>query len=185
MINIIKTNKRLLIRWLIANFLAWPIGLFIAIILSYTVVNIFHPEETNLILGLGIGFSVGISQWFVLKKYLKISKWWMIIPCIFIGIPFAILIMMEENGNTLPVLFNIDEAGQILFFFTAGVLTGIFQIIVFKGTLSNSYSWIILSGIAWAASLAYNQILLSGIIMGLITGFGLIILIRKKVILTS
>ena len=73
------------------------IGLFIAIILSYTVVNIFHPEETNLILGLGIGFSVGISQWFVLKKYLKISKWWMIIPCIFIGIPFAILMMMEEE----------------------------------------------------------------------------------------
>ena len=68
---------RSIIRWLASNTIAWPLGLLVAIILSHLIVNIFHPEETNLIDGLCLGLGIGFAQWQVLKTLMRINILWL------------------------------------------------------------------------------------------------------------
>jgi hypothetical protein len=68
---------RSIIRWLASNTIAWPLELLVAIILSHLIVNIFHPEETNLIVSLCLGLGIGFAQWQVLKTLMRINILWL------------------------------------------------------------------------------------------------------------
>ena len=169
-----KFDKQFLIRWLTANFIAWPIGLILAIILSYSIVNIFHPKETNLIVGFGIGVSVGFAQWFVLKNIINLTKWWIVASGLGIGIPYATLILLKESNVLLPSLFNIEGFYWGMTYFASGAIVGIIQMKMLRTIFSNSYLWIIISCIAWGLALSLNSFLISGIIIGLITALAFV-----------
>lgn len=68
-----KNRKQLFGRLVLATGIAWPVGIILAIVLYFAVVNQFYPKEANLIVGLCLGTGVGYSQWLIMKKYFKIS----------------------------------------------------------------------------------------------------------------
>lgn len=162
-------DKHLLFRWMIANFLGCFLGLILAIVFSYAVVNIFHPEETNLILGLGYGVGIGFAQWYILKSHLNLSKWWILASALGIGIPFATIILLEEGGYIFPEIFNIDGSSIGLIFFLSGIIVGFFQMKMISSKFSKSYLWVLASCLAWGIALSLNSILFFGVIIGLIT----------------
>jgi len=178
----IKMNPTVksIIRWVAANFMAWPMGLLLAIILSYLVVNIFHPEETNLIVGLCLGFSMGLAQWLVLKSLIKIGKLWFVVSVIGIGLPYGWVILYLEAGNKIPLVFNIEGVFMAILFFICGAFVGLIQCRIESFNMGKSYIWVLLSGIAWSISITLNSFLFSGFIFGLVTLAPFVFLLKKR-----
>ena len=181
----IKANPvlKLMIRWIAANFIAWPLGILLAIILSYLVVNIFHPEETNMIIGFSVGISIGFAQWMLIKTFIKSNFLWFVVPSIGIGLPYGWIIMQVEAGNNLPIFLNTEGVFMAVIFFICGAIVGLIQSQLISINRSKSYLWILLSGLAWSISITLNSFLFSGLIIGLVTSP--FILILKKIDIES
>jgi len=186
-INSIKKNPsfKLIINWLIANTIAWPLGLLLAIIFSYLIVNIFHPEETNLIVGLCAGITIGFAQWKVLKKFMKISVLWIVVTGIGIGFPYAWVTVHLESGKNLPLLLNTEGVFMAVLFFVCGAFVGLIQTQFKLIKINKPYIWIFLSGIAWSISITLNSFLLSGLIIGFVTLPAFILILKERKIEAS
>jgi len=179
--NSLKINPSLkpVINWLIANTIAWPLGLLLAIILSYLIVNFFHPEETNLIVGLGVGIAIGFAQWQVLKKLISSGVLWIVVTGIGIGFPYAWVIVHIESGKNLPLLFNTEGVFMAILFFVCGAFVGLIQSQLILIKMTKSYIWILLSGIAWSISITLNSFLFSGLVIGLVTLTAFILILKE------
>lgn len=177
-----KTNLRnkLMLKWVIANFIAWPVGIILAIILSHLIVNIFHPEETNLIVGLCVAFSIGFAQWLILKGLFKTSYVWFVIPSLAIGLPYGWMIFHLEAGKELPLLLNTQGLFMGVIFFICGAFIGFFQSRLKSIKSSRTILWILISAIAWGVSISLQSFLFSGLIIGFITLTPFILLIKEK-----
>ncbi|MFA6598142.1 MAG: hypothetical protein WCS69_10495 [Ignavibacteriaceae bacterium] len=174
-----KTEKQFLGRLVLATGIAWPVGIILAIVLSYAVVNQFYPKETNLIVGLCLGALVGYSQWFVLKKYFKISTWWIWASTIGIGLPFVAEVNYLEFSGSENSLIKSEFLGQIIVLSIGGLLTGLFQLKIIKALSKRSIRWIIISTLAWGISWA--GFFLGGVILGLIIGLAMLRLLELSV----
>lgn len=172
-------NFKLIMTWIITNTIAWPLGVLLAIILSYAIVNIFHPEETNLIIGFSVGIATGFAQWKVLKKLMKMNILWIVVPGIGIGIPYAWVTIHVESGNHLPLLLNTEWIFMAILFFICGAFVGLIQSLLKSIKITKSYIWILLSGIAWSISITLNSFLFSGLVVGLVTLNAFILILKK------
>lgn len=175
-----KPNLNLIIIWLVANTIAWPLGILLAIILSYAIVNIFHPEETNLIIGFSAAITIGFAQWKVLKKLMKISMLYIVAPGIGIGFPYAWVTINIESGNNLPLLLNTEWVFMAILFFICGAFVGLIQSRLKSINTGKSYIWILLSGIAWSISITLNSFLFSGLFIGLVTLAAFILILKER-----
>lgn len=173
-------NVKLMIRWVAANTIAWPLGILLAIILSYLIVNIFHPEETNLIIGLCVGFSIGFAQWRVLKSIRTMSLLWFVVPAIGIGLPYGWYIMQVEAGNSLPLIWNTEGVFMAVLFFACGAMVGLIQSKLKSFPRTRSYIWVLLSGLGWGVALMLNSFLLSGLVIGLLTLVTFILFLKER-----
>lgn len=174
-----KTEKQFLGRLVLVTGIAWPVGIILAIVLSYAVVNQFYPKETNLIVGLCLGAVVGYSQWSVLKKYFKISTWWIWASTIGIGLPFVAEVIYFEFGGSGNDLFKSELLSQIIILSVGGLLTGLLQIKIIKSLSKRSFRWIIINTLAWGIS--WTGFFLGGVILGLITGLAMLRLLGLSV----
>lgn len=183
-------GKKFLQNWILANSVGWLVGLIGAILLSYLVVNMFYHKETNLILGLCIGASVGYAQWFVLKKKFKINSSWGLVCAVCMGIPFIVEVILEESGYKITYFQgNYEFLGRLLFGVIVGLVIGLLQIRYLKPYFKKAGWWIVASsvgwGICWLSSLvpmplSILGILLGGVLLGLITGYGIIWMSRSE-----
>ena len=178
----IKANPvlKLMIRWIAANFIAWPLGVLLAIILSHLVVNIFHPEETNLIVGLCVAFSIGFAQWLIIKRLVRTTFLWFVVPSIGIGLPYGLMIMQVEAGNDLPLLLDTEGIFMAVILFICGAIVGLIQSQLIFINRFKPYLWILLSGLSWSISITLNSFLFSGLIIGLVTLSVFILPLRNK-----
>jgi hypothetical protein len=184
-----QLKKHFLAYWLLANFIGWLAGGIGAIILSYLVVNIFYPKETNLILGLCIGAGVGYTQWFVLKRKIKISSLWGLVCTICMGIPFIIDVIMEESGHKIPYFQgNYEFLGRLIFGIIEGLVIGLLQMQFLKPYFKKAAWWIAVSSTGWGICFLVSSfpmpyamlgVIVGGILLGLITGFGIIWITRS------
>ena len=171
-----KIQKRFLVRWILATGIAWPVGIFLGFVLSYAIVNLFYPKETNLILGLCIGTAVGFAQWLVLKKSIKKSGWWILYSAIGIGTPFIVEVILEEAGIVFPGLFDNVYLSWFIIGCIGGFLNGLLQMSIFNTYLPHSGWWIGISTIGWGIAFLSFQIVgsiglvVGGVILGAITG---------------
>ncbi len=177
--NIIFDNS-FIVKWVISNFLGFILGMIVAIILSYSILNLFHPEETNMLLGLGYGLGIGFVQWYLLNRIFKLSKLWILMSALGIGIPYAGIILLMESGFIFHPILGVKDFYIGFIFFMSGLLVGFLQMILLKPKFSRSYYWIIVSCLAWGIALSLNSILFSGIIMGIISLLSLIWGIKYK-----
>ena len=175
-LKLTKTEKQFLGRLVLATGIAWPVGIILAIVLSYVVVNQFYPKETNLIVGLCLGAVVGYSQWLIMKKYFKISTWWIWANTIGIGIPFVAEVIYVELGGSDTGLIKSELLGQIITLGIGGLLTGLLQIKIIKSLSKRSIWWISISTFAWGIS--WVGYFLGGVILGLLTGITILRLLE-------
>lgn len=180
--NSIKNNPnlKLIMTWIVAHTIAWPLGVLLAIILSHLIVNIFHPEETNLIIGFSVGITIGFAQWKVLKKLMKMNMLWIVVPGLGIGFPYGWVTMHVESGKHLPLLLNTEWIFMAILFFICGAFVGLIQTQLKSINITKPYIWILLSGIAWSISITLNSFLFSGLVIGLVTLTGFILIINQN-----
>lgn len=174
-----QDEKKFLGRWVLANGIGWPVGFIVAIILSYGVVNLFYSKETNLIAGLCLGAGVGYSQWFIIKKYFKMSAWWIFAAAIGIGLPFIIdVIYFELSGNEIGIT-EIEIVDQAIALFIGGLLTGLLQYNMFKSLTPKYIGWIFISALAWGTG--WFGLIFGGVILGLISGISILRIFKLQV----
>ena len=179
-----QLEKKFLLNWVTANGIGWPLGFISAIILSNLIVNIFYHKETNLILGLCIGASVGYAQWFVLKRNFKISSLWGLVCTVSMGVPFIAIVVMDENNYEIPSFSGDYEFfGRLIFGLVMGLVIGLVQTQFLKPYFKKAAWWIPASSVGWGIcflassapmSLSIPGILLGGVLLGLITGYAII-----------
>ena len=182
-----QVEKRFLGQWVLATSIGWPVGIFLAFLLSYGVVNLFYPKETNLILGLCLGAGVGYSQWHIINKYFKISAWWIWASAIGIGLPFVVEVLLDELGGVEYGLVN-DILGQFITGVIGGLLIGLLQINVVKSLSKKGIWWIFISPLAWGISWLSTEIaevvgifIIGGVVHGAITGIAFLWLLKFPV----
>jgi len=171
-LKLTKFEKKFLGRWVLANSISFPVGIIVAIVLSYAVVNLFYPKETNLIVGICLGGIVGFSQWFVLKKYIKIGIWWIFSCSIGIGIPFIVAVVIFELTGTDPSIVGVEIIDHGIVMFIGGLITGLLQVRMVSDFSSKGIWWIIISGFAWG--IGWFGLILGGAVLGLISGIALL-----------
>jgi len=174
-----QDEQKFLGKLTIATGIAWPVGLIVTIVLSYGVVNLFYPKDTNLIAGLCIGAVVAFSQWLIMKRYFKIGTWWIFAAAIGMGLPFVIeFIFFELRGNELSIT-GIELLEPAVFLFVCGLITGLLQYSSLKLLTSKFRWWIIISALAWG--LGWFGLMLGGVIFGLISGITFLRLFKLPV----
>lgn len=89
--------KRDSIKWFLYTLVSWYLSIIVSIVLSYAIVNKFHPEETNMLLGFGADLCIGLVQWLLLRKSHSVSFYWLLAHAFGIGIPFEIGVLGMEG----------------------------------------------------------------------------------------
>ena len=176
---------------MIAVSFSWPISILLAILLSHLIINPFFPKETNLIVGLCLGGATGFAQWILLKKYFKISLWWIFAAAIGIGVPVALIVISEEMGIVLPEPLNNENVSIIVSSFIGGLLTGILQAPLLKSVTKYAIWWIPISTACWGIAMfpgIYIEgfiLVIGGFILAALSGYAIMQLLKypKKEVL--
>ncbi|UCH11541.1 MAG: serine/threonine protein kinase [Fidelibacterota bacterium] len=169
-----------LVKWVLATGIGWPVGFIVAIVLSYTVVHLLYPKETNLILGLCLGGVIGFSQWYATRKHIKISAWWIAASAIGIGIPFIVGVVATELGVREPDLLKNVILDRTVIGITGGLLTGLLQVLIVKSISRKATWWIAISTLAWGVSWLVTAIgapvglIFGGVVLGVMGGIGIL-----------
>jgi hypothetical protein len=170
----------LLAKWFIATAIGWIVGVIMAIVLSYAVVNLFYKEETNLIVGLSIAFFVGLAQMIAARGALPFSWRWIWGSTLGIGIPSMIAILIaERTGTGTSFGWWLVLLGVI-----GAAITGIIQAGVLKGHALRPKCWIGASVISWGLVWLSNVIIgengmaVGGLVLGAVGGVMLVVRVR-------
>lgn len=185
-----KLEIKFLGNWILANGIGWVVGSIGAFVLSTFVVNIFYEKETNLIVGLCVGASIGYAQWLVLKRYYKISSFWGLICTLCLGIPFIVGVLLYESGinaRSFPgehLILSLPIFGLIV-----GSVIGILQMKFLRPYFRKASRWVLVSSIGWGICelvlsvpmpMATVAMLSAGVLLGVVTGFGIIWMNRSE-----
>ena len=180
----IKFKKDFFLNWMLVVSGSWPISIILAIILSHIIINPFYPKETNLIVGLCLGGTTGFAQWILLKKYFKISLWWIFASAIGIGVPFALIVISEEMGIVLPEPLNNENVSIIVSSCIGGLLTGLLQAPLLKSVTKYSIWWIPISTVCWGIAMfpgIYIEgfiLVVGGVILAALSGYSIMKLLK-------
>jgi hypothetical protein len=181
------------IFWVMANGTGTAIGVaiyfFLAISLGFFRLSL-PEQQTNLEIALGIvlgdfkasipfGSIIGVMQWFVLRKHITNSGFWIVTSAIamFIGI---------TSSDVLPLFFKLPQMPNLfLLWFLFGGVSGVLQWIILRKQINYSGLWIPVNIIAGSLAGVFGPEL--GIIggsigwamTGIFTGGILFILLQK------
>jgi hypothetical protein len=169
-------------RWLLGTTIGWFVGILLAIGLSYAIVGLFYPEESNLIVGLVLGAAVGLAQVIAVRRLLPLTQRWVWGATVGLGIPFIIGVVVSATwfkGN------EVSDMWLVLVAVVGGMLSGLFQAPTLRRHVPRARWWIPASlvswGAAWLASLAWAEagVLLGGVVLGTLSGLSLIWILQS------
>ena len=173
-------------RWFLATVIGYFVGVVVAIVLSYTIVNLFHPEGTNLIVGLGVGAGIGFAQVIAVRRVLPLNLRWTWGAIVGFGLPFTVdLLLLDEAW------FGAVEASVVWLIpivIVAGAFAGAIQTAALRRHTHRAGWWIWTSVVSWGVpSLIFfslddpGQALLIGVLVsGALSGAFLIWLVRTS-----
>jgi hypothetical protein len=138
-------------QWIMATTLGWVLGRFL------------FPNLAAVMIGIGLG----IFQWLILQH--RIGNAWRWIVATAIGWAFGALI----------IEFFLPPGQDFIAGLLSGVMIGIPQWLILKQEVSWSFWWIMINIVAWTTGMAFLPgVMLTGVIVGALTGIALILLIR-------
>lgn len=131
---------------------------------------------------IGLGLAVGIAQWFILRRIVQRSQWWILASTLgWCGIFFSLTIMLytavpapgsPEFGQ--PFLVRLPLAGRAIAQVTiAGALMGLFQWMILRSSLRQSWLWILANALIML--LVALGVFILGYNIGGLTGMGIFI----------
>ncbi|WP_066381043.1 hypothetical protein [Anabaena sp. CA = ATCC 33047] len=100
---------------------------------------------------LGLGLSVGTAQWFILRRIVPRSQWWILASALgWCGIAFTLTVMLYTATSApgspdfgQPFWIRLPAAwGAIAQVTLAGALMGLFQWLILRATVRQSFWWI-------------------------------------------
>lgn len=121
-----------------------------------------------------IGIAIGVFQWFVLRDIIHNAWRWIIAT------------MIGWLVGSIILMLVIPQSPDFLAGIISGVGVGIAQYIVLRREIYLAGWWIVINIVAWTTGMAYlSGILLTGVVVGVITGFALELLLRNKIQIKS
>jgi len=169
-----------LILWIPATLIGWFGGIAIAIVLTYSVVMRFHPEETNLIVGLCGGIGIGTGQIVSFRRKRPLNYRWILGTTIGMGIPYTVAVMLREGWLQA---IDVSDTLLVIIAIVAGALAGVTQAPSLKRHTTKASWWIWASvvswTVAWLISDGFNEwgFLIGALVYGALSGSFLIWLI--------
>jgi len=186
----IRSGKSLFILWVMANSAGWVVGIVVVIVLG-TLGESIHIGS-NLYVGAGMGWTVGLAQWLIARKWFDATSRWMWASTIGITTPFlfADLIRMQDLSS-FPIAI-LAAAG--------GLLTGLMQRNSLHSHSVKANQWAVVSIVAWMcpallvefgvvprhpdtkldAVRNFGSLGLGGVVLGTVTGAALVLLLNVR-----
>jgi hypothetical protein len=194
-------------KWILANalvlILSYVISLLVMLLIAETIFGFsvdewgspFQQTVLSIAAGIVIGFSIGYTQWRLLKRIFNVSSIWLysvalgfIIVELFAGI---ILWKMDINRGELNFI-EFNAPAHALLLAITGLVVGIIQLPLLRKHFHGSVYWIIASTLAWGIGVfitAINQnselallitFITGTILYGVITGATLVWILQPR-----
>lgn len=198
-------------NWTLANalvlILSYIISLLVVILIAEIIFGFsvdewgspFQQSVLSIAAGIVIGFSIGLTQWRLLKRVFEVSSFWLysvalgfIIIELIAGI---ILWKMDINRGELNFIEN-NAPGHALLLAITGLVVGIFQFPLLRKHYHGCVYWVMASTLAWGIGVlitAINQnselallitFITGTILYGVITGATLLWILQPREINT-
>lgn len=143
-------------RWSAATIAGFIVGMFGAIVLSYMVVNLFYPKETNLIVGLCVGAAVGAGQIVAARPWFRLAKSWIWGAALIMGPPFVAHVVFGELGWSPDTPATRVSMAAVA---VAGALAGSWiQALALRQHSAHPWWWIAASPLAWGGAYALSDV---------------------------
>jgi len=193
----LSTPQSFFRRWLLATFGGWILGVVIIILLAEALESLHIGEQFPI--GIGMGLSVGFTQWRVARKWFGASSQWMWATLVGMGIPFLlsdVFGMWAERSGIVLILVNVAVGSLIV---------GLWQRRVLQPHSVKAGLWIPTSVIGWMLAAAVPPLLsvgghpetalavwrnigaiaLGGVVLGVVTTGALVWLLRPSLSTTN
>jgi len=167
------------VRWLIATGLGWAVGVLGAIVLSYLLVNLFYPEETNLIVGLCMGASTAMFQVMAVRRWLRLAGSWVWGGMVTMAPPFIAAAVFEGLSLDLSTLPVKSVLGLITV--VGGLIGAGLQARALRPHTRRSAWWVGAIAVSWGLAVAASGVIGfmgGGIVLGAASG-GLLVWILR------
>ncbi|MCK4742134.1 MAG: hypothetical protein KAS80_07615 [Anaerolineales bacterium] len=170
--------------WVIATLIGWVGGVVVGIVLSYQVVNLFYPKETNLIIGLCVGAAVGLAQKIAVRRSVTLAGSWVWGAAVGLGIPFVVAVVIDELW-----LFGAAEASEgwlIVSAVVGGAIAGLLQVRALRPHTPKAQWWVLASLVSWGLAWLTGIVIggcwfpVGGIVLGAVSGGLLMWLLRSS-----
>ncbi len=173
-----QEQRPFIIRWILASFLGWLLGLIITIVLAVSLEAI-SGGGAQFMVGLGIGAGVGYMQGRVLKDKLANMLAWVWASTIGMGLPFILWDISSLAGSGLPFSMPLCVA-------IGSLIVGILQWRLLQPLSPKAWWWIPGCFLGWTLTagltdlLAIIIIFFGGAVMGAISGAVLVRIVEGK-----
>lgn len=181
-----RTERSLLLRWVVATTVGWVIGFAICEAVIKPIVNALTHFNSD---GAVIGISIGIGQGLVLQRRIGRKSWWILASIIGFGIGRDVSDVVAQSIS--------GPSGTALGGLGIGSSLGLAQWLVLRRHVPDARWWILASAIAWtigwaiissvdpeaagasmAAALAVGSA--GAVAAGLVTAAALVLLLRRS-----
>ena len=170
-----------LARWSFATIAGSIVGMFGAIVLSYLIVNLFYPKETNLIVGLCVGAAVGAGQIVAARPWFRLTKSWIWGAALIMGPPFVAHVVFAELGWSPEASATRISMAAIA---VAGAVAGSWiQALALREHSAHPRWWIAASPLAWGVAYALSDVagtVGSALLLGLASGTLVLWIVRLR-----
>lgn len=135
--------------WLVATLLGYAIGVPVAIAVTAAVGGLVsNGGETDILVGLCVGGSMGFTQAFVLRPYVRLAVAWIVGGAVGFGLPFTVVVAFHES---LVGPIENQAGWVILTALIAGAAAGARQYFALKARVRKAGHWLWMSTVTGAA----------------------------------
>ena len=172
-------------RWFLATVIGYVVGVVVAVALSHMIIPLFHPESSNLIVGLGVGAGIGFAQVIAVRRVLPLNLRWTWGAIVGFGLPYTVDVLLDEAW------FGAVEASVVWLIpivIVAGAFAGAIQTAALRCHTHRAGWWIWTSVVSWGVtSLIFfslddpgKALLIGVLVSGALSGAFLIWLVRTS-----
>jgi hypothetical protein len=179
--------------WILLTALGYLLGFFAGFVLGHIVLS-------NVMIGVAIGALVCVFRRLALRRYVGRSGWWILAGIIGLFVSFGLLAIVATVWKyPFDLGWPHGALGYMAAFLVGGAIIGLMQRRVLAPRVNRANAWIWLSAIGWGSSLFGVEVfanpmsenallnsflliassLLGGIFLGVVTGAGLMWLLRE------
>ena len=175
--------------WVLASTGGWLFGFFVGWFGGYAVEGIL-PNYGSAAVVAALGAGVGIWQWFVLRRRVSRSGWWVLASILGLAVAAVVgtAVALARGYSAIPENFAV-VAG------VGGAMAGLMQWFVLRRQVSRAGWWVLASTVGWAVSGTVSGLVDQlefmgflalpvgvagcGVVLGAVTGLALVWLLRQ------